>query len=92
VNAGARAHIDEVICSEDRIAVVLHDDDAVALVNESPYGLQEPSIVASVKANAGLVQNVEHADERRSNLRGETNALPFTARQGVYGAVEGKVV
>ena len=81
VHAGARAHVDDVIGREDRVAIVLDDDDAVADVDEAPQRFEQARVVARVKADRGLVEHVEHADERRADLRREADALPFAARE-----------
>src|SRR5271157_16298 len=44
-----------------------------------------------VEANGGLVQNVQHTAEFRTDLGGEANALALPARQSGGGAVERNV-
>ena len=81
VDAGARAHVDDVIGREDRLAIVLDDEDGVAEVAEARRRLDEPRVVARVQADGGLVENVEDADERGADLRREANALALAARE-----------
>ena len=77
VHAGARAHVDHVIGREDRLAIMLHDDHRIAEIPEPGLRLDEACIVPSVQAHARLVEYVENADERRSDLGRQPNALSF---------------
>ena len=81
VDAGARAHVDDVVGGEDRVAIVLDDDDAVAEVDEAAQRLEQARVVARVQADRRLVEHVEHADQRGADLRGEADALAFAARE-----------
>ena len=49
-------------------------------------------VVALVEADRRLVEDVEHADQARADLRGEPDALPLAARQRGRRAVEGQVL
>ncbi len=53
----------------------------VAQVAQAQQRVDEAAVVALVQADAGLVENVEHADERASDLRREPNALRLAARK-----------
>ena len=77
VHAGAGAHVDDVVGGEDRLAIVLDDDDGVAEIAQARLRLDQARVVARVEAHDGLVEHVEHADERRADLRGEADALPL---------------
>jgi hypothetical protein len=44
-----------------------------------------------VESDRGLIQDVQHSGELRSDLRGEADALRLAARQGGSGAVEREV-
>jgi hypothetical protein len=46
-----------------------------------PIGIQQPSVVALVQADGRLVENVQHADETRPDLRRQANALRLAAGQ-----------
>jgi hypothetical protein len=82
----------EVVGGEDRVPVVLHHEHAVAEVDQPPERLEQPRVVAGVEADARLVEHVEHAHERRTDLRGEPDALPFAARERLRRAIEAEVV
>ena len=45
-----------------------------------------------MKADGGLVEDVEDAAEVRAKLGGEADALRFAAAQGLGGAIQGEVI
>src|SRR3546814_10123272 len=55
VDAGARAHVDQVVGAADGVLVELHHDDAVAEVAQAGERLQHALVVALVPADGGLV-------------------------------------
>ncbi len=57
-----------------------------------PQRGEEALVVALVQADAGLVQDVEHADQPRSDLGGEPDALGLAARERGGAAPERQVV
>src|SRR5688500_18212509 len=71
--------IDEVIGLAHRFLVVLDDDDSVAEIAKLPECCEKPGVVALMQTDRGLVQDVEHTYEARSDLRCESNALRFAA-------------
>ena len=68
VDASARTDVDDVVGGEDRVFVVLDDDDGVAEVAQAAQRLEQPRVVALVEANRRLVEDVEHAGEARADL------------------------
>ena len=92
VLAGAGADVDDVVRRAHRLLVVLDDDDRVAQVAQALQRVDQPPVVALVQADAGLVEDVEHADERRADLRGQADALRLAARQRRRGALQREVV
>jgi hypothetical protein len=92
VLARARAHVDEVVGHAHRLLVVLDDDDGVAEVAELREGGEEARVVALVQADRGLVEDVEHPDQPRADLRREPDALRLAARERLRRPVEREVV
>jgi hypothetical protein len=92
VHPGARPHVDDVVGGADGVLVVLDDDHAVAAVAQLVERLDQAVVVALVQPDRRLVEDVEHADQRRADLRGQPDALRLAARQGRRGAVEAEVV
>src|SRR5207237_7788131 len=92
MDAGTRAHVDDIIGGADRILVMLDDDDGVAEIAQAPEGDEQALIVALVEADRGLVEHVEHAGEAGADLAGEADALALAAGEGARGAVEVEIV
>ena len=90
--SGARPEIDHVIRFTNRVLVVLHHDHRVAQVTQASKRVEQQCVVPLVQPDARLVEDVEHAHQSRSDLRGETNALGFTARQRATGTTKREVV
>ena len=68
--AGAGAEVEEVVGGADDVGVVLDDEDGVAEVAEVLHDADELGGVAGVEADAGLVEDVEGADEARAERGG----------------------
>jgi hypothetical protein len=92
VDAGGRPHVDDVVGGEDGLLVVLDDQDGVAEVAEAAEALQQAGVVALVQADAGLVQDVEHAGEARADLAGQADALALAAGERAGAARQRQVV
>ena len=79
VLARAGADIHDLIRREHGVLVVLDDDQRVADVAQVLERFDEPRVVALVQADGGLVQNIQHADEARTDLRRQPDALCLAA-------------
>ena len=64
-----------------RALVVLDHDHRVAEVAQALERRDQPRVVALVQPDRRLVEDVEHADERRADLGGQPDALRLAARQ-----------
>ena len=82
VLAGARADVDDVIGDLHRVLVVLDDEHRVAEIAHPHERLDEALVVALMQADRGLVEHVQHANQTRTNLRREPDALGFAAGEG----------
>ncbi len=91
VNAGPRPHVHDVIGRTDGVFVVFDDQHGVAQVPQPQQGFQQAAGVARMKADAGFVQNVQHARQFRSDLGGEPDALALPAGERLGGAVQGQI-
>ena len=90
-HAGAGAEVDEVIRLAHRILVVLDHDHGIPDVTQMAERIEQAIIVALVQADAGFIKNVEDADEARADLRGEPDALRFTAAERAALAVQREI-
>ncbi len=72
MDAGAGAHVDDIVGGADRVLVMLDDEDGVAEIAQPLERVEQPVIVALVQADGGLVEDVEHARQAasRSGWRG----------------------
>ncbi len=91
VLARARTHIHEVIGRAHRLLVVLDHDHRVAEVAQTLERRDQLGVVALVQPDRGLIEDVEHADERGADLRRETDALRLAAGQRRRGALHREV-
>jgi hypothetical protein len=63
VDAGRRAHVDQVVGGADRVLIVLHHQHGVAEVAQPPQRAQQPLVVALVQADRGFIQHIQHAGQ-----------------------------
>ena len=89
--AGAGAHIDDEVGGAHHVLVVLDDDHRVAGVAQLLEAADQPPVIALVKADRGLVEDVEDIDQLRADLRGQADALALAARERTRRAGERKV-
>src|SRR5713101_3335990 len=76
---------------EHGLAIVLDDQHRVAEFLETFERREQALIVALMEPDRRLVENVEHANKARSDLRGETNPLALAAGETARGAIESQV-
>ena len=81
VLARARPHVDEPVGRAHHLLVVLDDEHGVAEVAEPLERADQPAVVALVEPDRRLVEDVEHADELRADLRREPQPLRLAARE-----------
>ena len=81
VLARARAHVDQVVGGPHRALVVLDHEHGVAEVAQPLQRRDQPLVVALVQADRRLVEDVEHADQRRADLGRQPDPLRLAARQ-----------
>ena len=91
MNPGAGAEIKNVIGGANGVGIMLNDEHGVAEVAQSLERGEQTVVVTLVQADAGFVQHIEHANERGTNLGGQSNALGFAAAKGAALAVQRQV-
>ena len=79
--ARARPEIDDVIGGANGVLVVLDHDHGVAEIAQAAQRVEQQRVVALVQPDARLVEDVEHADQARADLRREPDALRLAARR-----------
>jgi len=90
--SGAWTEVDDVVCRANRLLVMLDDEDGIAEIAEAPERGEEARVVALVEPDARLVEDVQHADEARPDLRGEPDALRLAAGERLRAPVHREVV
>ena len=60
---------------------MLDDDERVAEIAEMLQRRQEAIVVALMKSDARLIENIEHPHESRADLRRKPYALRLAARE-----------
>ena len=58
---------------------MLDHQHGVAQVAQTLERGEQPVVVALVQADARFIQHIQHADERRADLRGQADALRLAA-------------
>src|SRR5262249_14077411 len=55
--------VDDVVRGPNGVLVMLDDDDGVAEITQPLECAQQPLVVALMQPDAGLVEDIEHADQ-----------------------------
>ena len=79
VDAGAGAHVDDMVGVADRVLVMLDDEHGVAEAAQALEGFEQAVVVLLVEADRGLVEDVEDAREAAADLGREADALALAA-------------
>ncbi len=81
VLTGSRSHVDEVIGGAHGALVVLDHQHRVPELSQPLERRDQLLVVALVKADRRLVEDVEHPDQRGPDLGREPDPLRFAARE-----------
>ena len=82
MDAGAGAHVDDMVGVADRVLVMLDHQHGVAEALEALQRFEQAVIVLLVEADRRLVEDVEHARQAGADLAGEADALALAAATG----------
>ena len=74
-------HVQDMVCREDRLLVMLDDDDGVPQIAEPPERVKQAVVIALVEADARFVENVEDTGKPRADLGGQTDPLGLSTRE-----------
>ena len=88
MDAGSRPDIDQIIRCANSVFVMFNDDDGIAKVAQIVKRLDKFCVVALMKADRRFVENIERADQPRTDLRRKPDALGFAAGKRSRFAVE----
>ena len=87
-----RAYVHNPVGSPHHVLVVFHHYNRVAEVAQFLERAYELLIVALMKANARLIEDVKHVDKLRANLRGKPNALALTTGERSRLTIEREII
>ena len=79
MHARAGTYVHDVVGFLHSFFIVLHHYKGVAQVAQTGERVEQSAVVALMKSYARLVENVEHPGKSAAYLRGEANALTFSA-------------
>ena len=86
-----RAYVDKPVGRADDFLVMLHHNNRIAQVAELLQDLDEPLRVATMQADAGLVEDIEAANETAAKRGCKVDALTLATRQAVRWAIKRQV-
>ena len=84
----AGAEIDNVVGMANGVFVVLDDQHGVAQIAQFLQRLNQPVVIALVKADGRLIEDIEHTAQPRADLRGQADALALAAGERIGVAVQ----
>src|SRR6266581_6129448 len=90
--ARARPQIDDAIRGLDGVGIVFDNQHSIAQIAERLENVDEPLRVAGMETDGRFVENVERADEMRTERSCKLNALRFSAGERGGQAVQREVV
>jgi hypothetical protein len=90
--SGAGAEIDDVIGALDGFGIVLHHQHGVAEIAQTAERIEQAVVIARMQADGRLVQNIQHAAQLRSDLRGQADALGFAAGERGGGTRQAQII
>ncbi len=92
VLARAWPDIEHPVGRPNRLLVVLDDDQRVAQIAQPGEGRDQLGVVLLVQADRRLVEDVQHAHQRRSDLGRQPDALRLSAGQRRRRPIDGQVI
>ncbi len=92
VLASPRAEINNVVCVLDHLPIMLHNEYGVPKVAEVLKRFDQLDVIPLMKANGGLVENIEDPHQLSANLCRQSNALCLAGREGPCRAVQSQII
>ena len=86
-----RTDVHDIIRLAHHLLIVLHHYHRVPHVAQLFQRPNQPLVVALMKPDARLIEDIQHVHQPRPNLRREAYTLALTARQAVRRAVERQI-
>ena len=80
VNTRSGTDVDQIVRLHHGFLVVLYHDHGVPKITKLLQGTDQLGVIPLMQADARLIQNIQHADQRRSNLGCQTDSLRLSTR------------
>jgi hypothetical protein len=80
-----------MVGGQDRLGIMLHDQDRIAQIPHGFQGFQEASVIAGMKTDTRLVEDVKNAGQFGADLSRKPYTLTFTAGKGAGATVKGQI-
>ncbi len=87
-----RTEIEDVIRAFNHFPVMFYNDDRISEITQLLERFNQTCVVALMQSDRRFVKNVEHTDELRPDLRGETNALGLAAGERAGCTIERQII
>ena len=87
-----RSKINQMIGCHHCFIVMLDNDDGISLISQIFEAVKQHRIVARMKADRRLVQDINHTHQSTPDLSCQADSLAFTTRKGRCGSIQGQVV
>ena len=71
---------------------MLYYNDRVTQVSQFFQRVYQTQVVALMQTDTGLVEDIKHIDQLRTNLCSQTDTLAFSSRQADRRTVEGQII
>ena len=92
MHASPRTHVKDIIRLADRVFVMLHHQNRIALVAQVFQRGQQAVIVALVQPDRGFIQHIKHPGQPAADLACQPDALAFPTRQRAGVAAQRQVI
>ena len=89
--AGAGAHVHDMVGGAHHIRVMFNDKNGVPQVAQAAQERDQPLRILRMQSSCGLIQNIDHAGQLRSQGGRKLQPLQFSAGKGGNGTAAGQI-
>ena len=79
VLARAGTDIDNLVCGEHGIFIMLDDDQRIAQIAQAFERINQAGVIALMQTDARFIEDIQHADQTGTDLRRQSDTLGFAA-------------
>src|SRR5437764_4319051 len=85
---GSGAEVNDIVGAANGFFIVLDHKNGISEIAQFFERIQQATVVAMVKSDGRLVEDIEHAAKFGANLCGEANTLAFASGECRSGTIE----